>query len=78
MQYIVSKDIINKADKCTRDFSCLYGDKDCICDFEDAVENKILFIKPIKNIMCDYRVSFGYSYICSCPVRKELYNSYNV
>jgi hypothetical protein len=27
---------------------------------------------------CPYDVSFGYSHICSCPTRREIYDRYGV
>jgi len=28
--------------------------------------------------MCEYKMAFGYSFTCNCPVRKEMYNLYRV
>ena len=77
MKYRVSDDILSST-KCTRNFSCLHGETDCLCEFNDAIDNKLLFVKPKKNIMCKYMLSFGYSYLCSCPTRKEIYHLYKI
>ncbi len=78
MEFKVRADILNETIKCKKDFSCLSGKKDCLCEVEDSFDNKILFIKPMNHNMCDYKMSFGYSYICNCPTRKEIYNLYKI
>ena len=56
--------------------------------YENANSYSILRIKKLnqkKDIQIDeeilknnYRISFGYSFVCICPVRKELFNRYNI
>jgi hypothetical protein len=78
----IDKSIINETQKCRQDFSCLAGSKECLCEVEDSFsnknKNKINFIKLSCEGICDYRMSFGYSNICNCPVRKEIYRLYHV
>lgn len=79
MKFVISEDIIKKTSRCRSNFSCLSGKNDCICEIEDSAEDKVHFVKsgdtpPI----CDYRMGFGYSFLCNCPVRKALYNQYRV
>lgn len=74
----IDKTIINETQKCGHDFSCLEGSRECLCEVEDSFNNKICFIKPAGKGMCDYRMSFGYSHICNCPIRKELYRLYDL
>jgi hypothetical protein len=72
----VSEDAIKKTTKCRKNISCLSGKE--ICKVELCIDNKIHFIKCVDNNPCSYKVPFGYSYVCLCPVRKELYNSYKI
>ncbi len=76
MQFKISVDILNETVLCRKNRSCLYGSKDCLCEVEDSFNNKIIFIKPVNKAMCDYRMSFGFSYVCNCPTRKEIFNIY--
>ncbi|GBD97794.1 MAG TPA: hypothetical protein ENG83_03210 [Nitrospirae bacterium] len=76
MEFKIKADILNETDKCRENHSCLNGDKDCLCEVEDSFSNKIVFIKPVNNAACDYRMSFGYSFVCNCPTRKEIFNLY--
>ncbi len=78
MEYKIDTEILRETVKCRKNFSCLSGVKDCLCEVEDNIYNKILFIKPRSNKLCDYRNAFGYSYVCNCPTRKEIFRLYSV
>jgi len=75
--YKISEDIIKDTCKCRDDFSCLKGNDECICAIEESFNDKIYFINPDNKGICDYRMSFGYSYICNCPTRREIFKQYN-
>lgn len=79
MNLKLDADILNQADHCRRNFSCLTGDKTCLCEVERLIDNNLLFIKPAVTNICNYKVSFGYSaYYCNCPARLEIYKLYNI
>ena len=42
------------------------------CKAENLV-NDVLFVEAAHAFLCYHRTSFGDSYICRCPVRKEIY-----
>ncbi|RJQ55698.1 MAG: hypothetical protein C4526_02820 [Nitrospiraceae bacterium] len=73
----IGKDILDSTDRCGNNFSCL-SDKTCLCEIEDNFNGKVLFIKPQGRSACNYMMSFGYSYICNCPVRKEIFRRYQM
>lgn len=73
----ISKDVINNTTRCKKNFSCLSGENP-ICRVELCVDDKIHFIKCANNEPCSYKIPFGYSFVCICPVRKELHNKYNI
>lgn len=77
-EFKVSADTLNETDKCQMNFSCLQGVKECFCEVEEGINNKIIFIKSSVSNLCHYRMSFGYSCTCNCPVRKEIYRIYRV
>lgn len=67
------------AKKCLCDVSCLETGK-CMdrdmCEIERAVGGSILFIKDDGfTFSCPYKVAFGFSHFCSCPVRARLFNA---
>ncbi len=72
----VHEDTIKNASRCKKNYSCLSGGN--LCKVDMCVEDKILFIVCVNGETCNYRVPFGYSYVCTCPVRKELYNLYKL
>ncbi len=79
MKFTVSEDVLNSTTKCKDKFACLHGEGDCLCDIEDCSEGKIHFITPKHQYgLCEYKMAFGYSYTCNCPIRKELYNNYRI
>ncbi len=75
MVYKLEENVLNETIKCNDNFSCLNGDKNCLCEVDSSIDNKILFIKS-NNKTCSYKASFGYSYYCHCPTRKEIYRRY--
>jgi len=82
MNIKVDDNILIKTTKCRKNVSCLSGETP-ICSVDLCIENKIHFIKCVINESfscksCGYRVSFGYSNVCNCPVRKELYNRHKI
>jgi hypothetical protein len=78
MRYQIDTDILNNTTKCTNDFSCLLAKKDCLCEVEECIKGDggILFIKPLKNVVCDYRMPLGESWLCECPTREAIYRQY--
>jgi len=79
MNIKLDADILNQAKQCRRNFSCLAGDKNCLCEVERLIDQSLLFIKPAAQMICNYKMSFGYSaYYCNCPARVEIYKHYNI
>ncbi|VVB86680.1 Uncharacterised protein [uncultured archaeon] len=73
----VSEDALKKT-KCKKDFSCLSGERTDLCMVEYCVNGEIHFLRCMYNSRCGYQIPFGYSSVCTCPVRKELYNRYKI
>jgi hypothetical protein len=71
MNIKIDDNIIQKTTKCRRNFSCLSGET-TLCKVEEIMGD-VIFIKCMDSNSCEYRFYFGYSQICNCPVRKELY-----
>jgi hypothetical protein len=79
MEMKVNKDTVSRTVRCAENFSCLEGSKECLCPVHDCSNGNVHFIHPsLKAKGCSYRLDFGYTYICSCPVRKEMYNTYRI
>ncbi|HEY9204750.1 MAG TPA: hypothetical protein VIO58_02420 [Candidatus Methanoperedens sp.] len=72
----MNEDILKTATRCEKRLSCLLGTD--VCRVESCIDDKIHFIKCMNSESCNYRIAFGYSYVCTCPVRKELFNRYKI
>ena len=64
---------------CEHDYSCLTKEK-CgnrnICDVSFSAGECVLFINNIEQAICNFRMSYGYSHVCTCPTRYEIYRKY--
>lgn len=71
----VSEEARERADKCPRALACLSDQESPRCTVRSSVRG-VLFVESATPAHCPYRMSFGYSHICSCPVRWEIYDRY--
>lgn len=78
MIFNVDDSIIRKTTRCEKHLSCMSETRTELCKITRNVEDKVYFVKCEENESCSYRLSFGDSFICNCPVRKAIYNKYNV
>jgi len=79
MQYDIRKEVLEQTTKCEFNFECLTCDIKKMCQVIATVgdSNDVLYVHPGKNHGgCPYFTSFGKSYVCSCPVRMEIYREY--
>ncbi|MDH4027617.1 MAG: hypothetical protein OEU95_02140 [Nitrospirota bacterium] len=81
MKFEISNETIEKTTECLRDFRCLDPDKGdiCIdmCPIDQVFNKQILFLKDkLHENHCNYNRLFGFSYICNCPVRRDIYDLY--
>ena len=70
---------IIEATKCDKNFECL-SNENYICltsSVDRAIDGKVHFITCIFE-NCHYKMRFGNSQICNCPVRKEIFNKYHI
>ena len=74
---VINKKIIKKT-KCPFNFVCLSDTDKISCKVETNINHSVLFVKPTNGSLCNYRTNFGEGYICKCPVRKEIYEKYNL
>lgn len=63
---------------CEKGFSCLNGDGKDMCKVKSCVNRqRVLIICPNDNF-CYYKKSYGNDNCCTCPVRKEIFNTYKI
>jgi len=71
----IEKEILDKTVHCTKDFDCIKNNNIC-CKVVSCVNKEVLFVECSEKNSCSYRMTYGYSFICTCPTRKEIYNKY--
>ena len=74
----VTEDIIKKATNCTKKFTCLSAYRKDLCKIESHPSESVFFIEHLNDETCKYSYSFGYSHVCTCPVRQEIYRRYKI
>ncbi len=78
MRLEINEDTLRNTSRCKKQFVCLTGEGQCLCKAEYCLNGKVCFIRPGENLLCNYKVTYQNSFLCSCPTRKEIYNSYNM
>ena len=72
-------DLILKAtNKCEKGFSCLSGDKECLCKVLTSNKSSCVKIEQRPVDSCKYLFHFNASTYCLCPTRNEIYNCYKI
>ena len=72
----IDKKIIDST-KCEKCFKCLTN-QDYLCKVEHCINGKVHVLECNDNTECKFKVTSGSGAFCSCPVRKEIYNRYNL
>jgi hypothetical protein len=68
--------IMKTADKCHRKFACLTDPSGCCKPKFQLTKDRILFVDFPRSAECAYSRPWGYSYVCNCPARKELFSRF--
>jgi hypothetical protein len=71
----IDKAIIEKTTKCIKHFACLKNKQHECCEIFMCLNNEICMIREAKSQVCKYKES-GFTEVCTCPVRVEIYNKY--
>jgi len=78
MDIHVSDEAQSAATNCKKGFSCLKRERKDLCAVVECISGKLHFIKCLNDGHCPYQRSFGDDVVCRCPVRKELFNKYQI
>ncbi len=74
----IDEKIIRETTRCDRKFLCLKTPSNIYCQVKDCINEEVLFVKCEDTIICNYKMSFGNSFVCNCPTRKEIYNLHKI
>jgi len=72
----VENETIQKTTKCPSAFKCLSDKNFPLCAPESSIPGYGLFVHPAEINSCNYKMSFGNGFICTCPTRYEIFSRY--
>ncbi len=81
IRFEIEKSLVDLADKCPGGHPCLDGKESLHCRVSFSVEkgeDEYIFIKCPEGGGCSYRLSFGQTHVCTCPVRMQIYRKYGI
>jgi hypothetical protein len=65
----ISDKTLKQTTKCPFSFQFLNKETRSIYIIDRCFEGDVCFLETAKPQVCPYKISFGYSYMCHCPVR---------
>jgi hypothetical protein len=74
----ISDETRSKTASCPFSFQCLDDGNRDVCEVEYCLKENGCFLKSTKPNYCTYKGTFGYSYMCHCATRHELFRRYNI
>ena len=78
MKFEIDQKKIAETIKCAKNFECLNSNLQCCYKVEYRVYQEELLLKCLDNRNCSYKKPFGLSFMCNCPIRKEILNKYSI
>jgi hypothetical protein len=79
MAFTVSQESKEKATECPFNFQCQQNNTRLMCTVEKEINNYGVFVKSCsREEFCSYRLPYGFTQICLCPVRLEIFKKYRV
>ena len=63
---------------CPDNFKCLKQANSGMCQVERRLLGDGVFVNGDGREHCDYLTIYGFSFICNCPTRIELYDRYRI
>lgn len=66
------------ANNCKYQYSCLLISKWKPCKVIGVFDNEEYFVFCENDVSCTFQSEFEERILCTCPVRKEIYDKYNV
>ncbi len=68
------QELLERAKECPHNHACLDGgDSQPQCPVERSIGRIGVFLAAKPPWSCPYHLSWGYSYLCQCPVRRAVY-----
>ena len=78
MAFKISDETLKQTTECIFSFQCLNEETRNICTIDRCFAGNSCFLETVRPVSCPYKMTFGYSYMCCCPTRAELYKLYRI
>ena len=78
MTFYVSDEIKKSAVKCEKNYICLSRNEENVCKVISSVDDHIMHVYCAHVDKCVYKYPDEGRCLCTCPVRKEIYDKYDV
>jgi hypothetical protein len=78
MKLDVDKKILALATKCQHHHICQAVGGKPHCAISETVNGSVFFTPCRHPVGCPYQCSFGSSFMCTCPVRQEIYKNHRI
>ena len=75
VKYEVDDTIIRSAKKCENRHACLNASIP-LCSVEHCLMHRIYYVACLSDEPCPYKKALDHSNVCTCPIRKEIFNRY--
>jgi hypothetical protein len=78
MELFVNDDIKQSVKLCINHHACLNGKKQNICNVISTLNTYELYVYGKGNSHCNYKHPLNERFLCTCPMRMEIYNKYGI
>ncbi|MCF7817402.1 MAG: hypothetical protein K9M54_05925 [Kiritimatiellales bacterium] len=78
MKKNVNPATVENAVQCPHNHACLSKEGKPCCTIAETINNKVFFTHSKKPTACPCQMAFGNSFLCTCPVRHELYLKHRI
>ena len=78
MKLDVKKEILDAASQCDHNYICQSVGGKPYCKISDTVNAMVFFTEGKHQLGCNYQHPFGSSFMCTCPVRQEIYLKHKI
>ncbi|MBF0607937.1 MAG: hypothetical protein SFH39_17545 [Candidatus Magnetobacterium sp. LHC-1] len=72
----IRDEVLKEAAECRKEQQCIKNRVEWLCKVDIFVNDNVLFVRCLDANYCSYRLPFADTFVCNCPVRKEIYNLY--
>ena len=73
MKIEVKDETLEKATECKHHYICMAVGGKPHCKISESVGESVFFTESCHPLGCPYQCSFGSSFLCTCPVRQEIF-----